>query len=353
MNGKSKVIKIGNRLIGDMQPLFIIAEVGVTCNYDMELSKKLIDVVKESGADAIKFIFWFPDELLSDRTATFTYDTPSGEKKTENMISMLSKLVFSLDQWREIKQYAAERDVILFSTINTPSGVTLARQLQLDAFKLSSWDYNCFPLWQELARERKPMLIDTGPVELLDVAKVMNIMHSAGNEDVVLLHCYKTTDYREINMKAIPYMRSAFGVLSGFSSTGQESDMDLLAVGLGACVLEKRLTISRSLPGHHQVLAKEPAEFKAYVKSMRNAHDALGVYALKPSPKDLSERKKSFRRIVANCDLPQGSVLSEKNLACKRPEEGGVSPEFFSLFLGRTLKRPVVENEAIQWEDLG
>ena len=95
-------VRIRDRVIGQGRPLFILAECGVTCNYDLQITKELIDAVKASGADAIKLIFWFPDEIMSDKTISYAYDTLSG-KKSENMFEMLSKLVFTLDQWREIK----------------------------------------------------------------------------------------------------------------------------------------------------------------------------------------------------------------------------------------------------------
>ena len=113
-------IRLGNKMIGERQPLFIIAEIGVTCNYDIKITKELIDVVRESGADAVKCIFWFPDEIMSDKTVPFTYETVRG-LKTENMYDMLSKLRFTLDQWREVKAYADQQDVIMFSTVNSPS----------------------------------------------------------------------------------------------------------------------------------------------------------------------------------------------------------------------------------------
>ena len=114
-----KIIQIRNRTIGKGHPLFIVAECGVTCNYDIKIAKELIEVVRDSGADAIKFIFWFPEEIMSDKTIEYEYDTVGGVK-SENMYEMLNQLRFSLDQWREIKVYADEKDVIIFSTVNSP-----------------------------------------------------------------------------------------------------------------------------------------------------------------------------------------------------------------------------------------
>lgn len=345
-----KEIRIRNRVIGEDQSLFITAEVGVTCNYDMKISRELIDVVHETGADAVKFIFWFPEEIMSDKTITFTYDTAHGIE-SENMYEMLSKLRFKLDEWREIKEYADKKDVILFSTVNSPSGIEYAEAIGLEAYKLSSWDYNYFPLWRNIAALGKPILIDTGPVTTLEVAKVMQLMTQAGNDQSVLVHCFETSNHAEMNMRAIPYMRQAFNTLVGYSSPDRNDKTDIMAVALGAVVLEKRLTLSRDLPGHHHILCKEPKEFEGYVELMRNLQAALGVYNLRPSKADLVERKKWFRQIVANRDIPKGTKLTADMLEGKRPQSG-ISPEFIDFFIGRETKRDLRYNEALSWNDV-
>lgn len=343
-----KPITIRNRVISEDHPVFIIAEAGVTCNYDMKITKELIDAVHEAGADAIKFFFLFPDELMSDRTVTYTYETLEGAK-TENMYEMFQKLRFSLEQWHEIKEYAAQRDVIMFATVSSPSGIGFTEALGLQAYKLSSWDYNHLPLWRKVAAQGRPMLIDTGPVNTLEVAKVMQLMREAGNDQSVLLHCYHTEIPAEINMRAIPYMRQAFNTLVGFSASDRRDEPDVMAIALGAVVLEKRLTVSRKLPGHHHILSKEPREFAEYVKKMRDAQASLGVHDLRPSPADLQEKKKYFRHLVANRDIPKGTKLTAEMLEGKRPAKG-ISPEFMDLFIGRETTRDLKYNEALTWD---
>lgn len=343
-------IRIGHKLIGDSHPLFVIAECGVTCNYDMAITKELIDVVHDAGADAIKLIFWFPGEFLSDNTVTYTYETVRGTI-TENMYEMLNPLRFTLDQWQEIKEYANKREVILFSTVNSPSGIEYTEKLALKAYKLSSWDYNYFPLWRKIASLGKPMLIDTGPVTMLEVAKVMQLMIEAGNEQSVLIHCFHTDRHAEMNMRAIPYMKQAFNTLVGYSSKDRNDETDIMAIALGAVVLEKRLTMSRSLPGHHHILCKEPKEFEDYVRLMRNVQVALGVHDMRPSQSDLEERKKAFRSIVANRDIPKGTKLTAEMLEGKRPESG-ISPEHLDYFVGRATKRDLKYNQLLSWDDV-
>jgi N,N'-diacetyllegionaminate synthase len=176
-----KEIKLGGKILSEDQPLFITAEIGVTCNYDMHITKELIDVTKSSGADAVKLIFWFPEEIMSDKTINYTYDTVNG-KVSENMFEMLNGLSFSLDEWHQIKEYADKQGIVLFSTVNSPSGIEYAEAIGLDAYKLSSWDFNYFPLWKKISKLNKPMIIDTGPVNTLEVAKVMQLMKDAEND---------------------------------------------------------------------------------------------------------------------------------------------------------------------------
>jgi N,N'-diacetyllegionaminate synthase len=345
-----KEIEIRNRVIGIDYPLFIVAECGVTCNYDMEITKKLIDVVRDSGADAIKLIFWFPEEIMSDRTVTYTYETVSG-LKSENMYEMLDKLRFTLEEWHEIKDYADEKDVILFATVNSPSGIEYAENLDLEAYKLSSWDYNYFPFLRKIADIGKPILMDTGPVNTLEAAKVMQLMKKSGNDQVILIHCFHTKEFGEMNMRAIPYMKKAFDSLVGYSAADRNDEMDIVAISLGAVIVEKRLTLRRDLPGHHHVLSKEPKEFKEYVKLMRNVHASLGTYDLRPSAGDLEVRQIGFRHIVANEDIRKGTKLTAEMLEGKRPEIG-VSPEYMDFFIGRTVKRNLKENEALSFDDV-
>jgi len=287
---------------------------------------------------------------MSDKAISYSYETLEGQK-IENMYEMLSKLRFSLSQWKELKSYADKKGIILFATVNSPGGIKYAEEIGLEAYKLSSWDFNYIPLWCKIAKIDKPMLIDTGPVNTLEVAKVMQLMKDAGNDQSILVHCYHTNDYKQINMRAIPYVRGAFNTLVGFSAKDRSSEMDITAVTLGAVVLEKRLTLSRSLPGHHHILSMEPKEFTDYVKLMRNVQDSLGVYDLKPSQGDLEERKRWFRRIVANKDIPKGMKITEAMLEGKRPE-GGISPEYMNFFIGKVAKRDIQYNETLSWDDV-
>ncbi|MBU0766667.1 N-acetylneuraminate synthase family protein [Patescibacteria group bacterium] len=343
-------IQIGDHKIGENHPIFICAECGITCNYDLETAKQLIDVVHDAGADAIKFIFWFPEEIFCDKKLELTFDTVEGTK-TQNMYETIDTYRFSLDEWREVKKYADQKGVIVFSTVNSPSGIEYAEEIGLEAYKLSSWDHNYFPLWKKIAAIGKPMLIDTGPVNTVEMAKVMQLMKDAGNDQSILVHCFHTKTRSEKNMRSIPYMRHAFDSLVGYSSPDSDDDMDIMAITLGAVFLEKKISLSNDFIGLDHIYAKEPDAFKKYVKMVRECEESLGVFDLVPSEGDLRIRKTTFRHIVANQDISKGTVLEESMLEGKR-EEYAVSPEYTDLFVGRELKRDLKENESVTWDDV-
>lgn len=344
-------IKIGDRTISEHAPIFIVAECGVTCNYDVKIAKELIDVVAASGADAIKFFFCYPDEFMADRSIVYNYSTVNGPA-SENMFEMFEKMRFSMDEWREIRDHARARGVIPLCTVDSKTGIKMTEELGFGAYKLSSWDFNHLEFWREVIKQGKPLIIDTGPVDLLDIAKVMKIMEEEGNDQAIFVHCFHTEVVEEFNMRSIPYMRQAFNAPVGWAARDRSNDLDYMAVAMGASFIEKRLTLSRNLPGHHHILSLEPSEFSAWVKSIRQAQASLGELALKPTKNDLAERKKWFRHLVAEVDIPSGTTLAPSMLEGKRPGNVGISAEHLRLFVGRKLKRSVKRNEAITWDDV-
>jgi len=343
-------LKIGKHKIGPGYPIFITAEIGVTCNHDLNIAKELIDVTSEAGADAVKFLLVFPDEFMSNKDVTFTYETTRGVESV-NMYEMFLQEKFTFDEWRELKQYSDQKNVEMFASVSTPSGIEYTEKLGLPAYKFSSWDFNYHPLWRKIARKNKPVIIDTGPVRMLDLAKVVNLLQEEGNDQALLVHCVHTDNPEEINMRTIQYLRRAFNSLVGYTSRGRNNITDIMAVSMETVYMEKRLTLDRDLPGHHHILALEPDEFREYVRIIRDAQASLGIYDLIPSRADVEERPKWFRHVVANRAIPAGTILTEDLLEGKRPE-AGISPEHMDLLVGRTVKRDLKENEAVLWEDV-
>jgi len=340
--------------------LFIISEVGNQFGGSVEKAKRLIDVTKEAGADAVKFIFWFPDEILADKSIIYEYETnfvhpnypntkPVKTKVAELMFGLLDKLRLTDGEWREVRDYALNKDVIFMSTIISPGGIDLENFILMDAIKISSWDYNFPDLWRWIAWQGKPMLIDLGPADEELLAKNLSILKSEYNTNYALLHCFHTQNYNEMNMLTIPYLREKFKCPVGYSSIDYNDETDIMAVALGACILEKRLTLDRKGGILHDSISKEPDEFKAYVEKMRQCKEAMGKMGVFPSPNDIEQSKKWFRRIVADVDIRKGETITRDMLEAKRGRTG-IEPERIWEFVGRRASQNIPRNTTLTEE---
>ena len=332
--------------------VFVIAEIGNQFNGQVETAKKLIDAAKDAGADAVKFIFWFPDEIMADKAQMYSYETAEGTE-TEPMFDLLNRFRLEAGDWRMLRDYARKKQILFMSTINSPSGIDLDDFLMMDAIKLSSWDYNFPDLWEWIASQFKPIFIDTGPVTEEEIEQRIETLKTVNKTpDIVLLHCFHTDSPEAMNMMAIPHMKERFDCLVGYSSAGRDDTTDIMAVTLGACVLEKRLTLDRKAGILHDAVSLEPDEFKAYVDKMHNIKAMLGEKAIIPSKEDLAARKKWFRRIVADTHIIRGETITRNMLEAKRGETEGISPERIWDYVGRVATRDIKRNDTIHPSDV-
>jgi N,N'-diacetyllegionaminate synthase len=332
------------RFIGPNEPIFIAAEIGVTCNYEIHRAKTLIDVASEAGADAVKLAFHFPDELLSDHSVTYKYPTVRGEEE-ENMYEMFNYLRFSYDEWEELKAYADSKDLLMFCSLAGGfEGIEYAEKLELPMHKLGAWDLLDERQWKRLKGSGKPLIIDVGTITEEEMGWMMDKIKGL---DVVLLHEYHSHNYNEMNIRSIKYIRDKFNVLTGFSSPDTYDVNDFMSIAQGAVVLEKRVTTDRSSQGHHHIISKEPEEFKKYVQLVRQAEVSLGEYKIQPTKKDLEERGRFFKRIVASKPIKKGEMFTEDNLACRRPSTEGISSRYYFSVVGRIADKDYEINQPI------
>ncbi len=347
-----KDFMIGDRTIGLDQPVFISAEVGTTCNGDFETSKKLIKAAKDAGMDAVKFQLLDPLDKYSDHSLTYTYKRFNGEEVTENFIEMLKTYQQPKENWQKLKAYADELGIIMFATPDHMAAIDLMEELDMPAYKVATWDVTWYPFLRKIARTKKPVVLDFGASDKEEIARILKVFEEEGNNKLILLHCYHTTDYAQMNIKTVKYLREAFGYFSGYSADDANHDLDFMALAYQPVYIEKRLTLNRQDSTHHHAKAVEPEDMKKYVQRVRELTAARGKSDVRPTEGDLKDKLKYFRRLVAYHDIKAGDMLTEKNLTCKRPLQGGVDPQFYDLFIGRKVKRDMKENEPIQWEDL-
>jgi len=349
MEHNNAFIKIGSKRIGDGHPVFCIAEAGTTANGDLNTAKELIHVAAEAGFDAVKFQTIDPEQL-SDRTVVYRYKTLAGEAQ-ENMYEMFKSLVFSPEQWLELADTARKAGILFFSTIDYPAGVDMLLTCEVPAFKIGSWDVTFDQLLARVAATGKPIVFDLGPATLEDVAHLISVCQAYGNTQLLPLHDFHTALPSEMNMRTISFLKRTLRGPAGFSSPGRNDDLDLMAVALGANVLEKRITLRRDSAGHHHVLCLEPHECRPWLDRIRFAEQALGNEGIFPSEADLCDAREYFRSLATCAPVTKGDTFSWKNLDAKRPGTG-IPLRHANLILGRQAKRDIPANTLLTWSDL-
>jgi len=335
--------------IMDSGQIFIIAEIGVTCNYDMETTKKLVKAAHSCGADAVKLNFHFPDELMSDRDVSYTYRNATGTK-TENMFDMFNSLRFTFEEWSEIKDFCDHIGIEFFGSVDGKTSIEWGDKLGFNYFKVGTWDISDVIMWEQLAKLNKPVIVDVGASPESEIQEMINIM---GAENLIILHDYHTSAHSEMNMLSIKHLIDEYDIVTGFSSPNTYDVNDYMAVALGASVIEKRLTLDQNADGHHHILSKTPDQYAEWVSNIRQAEAALGKCGIYPSTNDLKERKDYFKHLCAPTDLKAGTTLTLEHLAAKRPEiDNALKPKDYTKLIGKTLKVGLKKNTAFKLGDV-
>lgn len=346
-----KTISIAHKKIGENSRVFIVAETGVTANGSVTIAKSLIDEAKKAGADAIKFQTIDCDDFMSDKSVMYRYETAEGFRE-ENMYEMLKKHQFTPQELIEISNYAKERDIIFYLSVDSIRSVDWAEAAGSEAYKIGSWDLRNYPLIEKVIQTGKSIQIDLGPIIIGEIAQLIDFMDERGAREVVLVYCNHANEIENLNLQSITYLSEALGIPMGYSADTRNIIPDVIAVTLGVKFIEKRLTISRNYPGHHHIKALEPVEFKEWVQAIRKAEKAIGKKCLKPSIEDLRGKSAYFTSIVASQDIAEGEIITKEMLCAKRPGTG-ISPLYIEQMIGRKTERAIKENEVIQWGDWG
>ncbi len=347
MKNKAK-IKICNNLIGEGHPCFIIAEAGVNHNSDIKLAKKLIDVAKDTKADAIKFQT-FKTENLVTQTAKVTEYQRKNIGKQQTQFQMLKKLELSNNDFYRLNKYAQRKRILFLSTPYDKESVDFLISIGVPAFKISSADITNHPLLLYVAEKNLPVILSTGMSTLEEVKEAVNVIKPI-NKKLILLHC--TFDYPakigEINLRAMQTLRRIFQFPVGYSDHSLGIEVSIAAVALGACVIEKHFTLDKNLPGPDHKASLEPDRLKRMVKLIRNVEKALGNPIKQPAKSEIANRKTSRRSLVTTKDIPKDTIITKEMVGIKRPGTG-IQPKYYNTVIGLRAKRDIEQEEVLIW----
>lgn len=328
--------------------VFIIAEAGDNHNGDVSLAYKLVDAAIEAGADAVKFQTFITEELVCKSAEMADYQ----KKNTgvnETQFEMIKKLELTYDEFRSLRDYCKEKGIKFMTTAFDLTSVDfIVNDLKVDVLKLPSGEITNYPYLVKSAKTGLPIILSTGMCNLEEIEEAVKVLKDNGTTDLTLLHC--TTEYPtpldSVNLLAIKTMQEKFGLKVGYSDHTQGIEVSLLAVALGATVIEKHFTLDKNMPGPDHKASLEPNELKDLVDGIRRTTIIMGdgnKVAQEAEKKNIAIARKS---IVAKTNIKKGETLTEENLTCKRPGTG-ISPMKWNEIIGTVAVKDYIKDEII------
>ena len=322
---------------------FIIAEAGVNHNGDIQLAKELVYAAKETGADAVKFQTFKADTLVN-KTAEKAQYQKNSTSNSSTQYEMLKALEVSNEDHYLLSELATSLGIEFMSTGFDEEAIDFLVTLGVKRLKIPSGEITNLPYLEYTAQTGLPLIMSTGMCDLDEVRQaVETIRPFYGNnlkDNLILLHC--TSNYpaafKDVNLKAMQTMAQEFNLSVGYSDHTLGVLIPTLAVGLGACVIEKHFTLDKTLPGPDHAASMTPEEMRLLVQTIRDAESALGSGEKKPADNELPIRTLVRRSVTLKHDLSQGSQITKDDLVLLRPGSG-ISPAELHKVIGAKLSR--------------
>ena len=330
--------------------VFVIAEVGVNHNGSAEMALELVDAAVAAGADAVKFQT-FRAHLLAAADAPQAAYQQAASGTTGGQLEMLRALELSADTHRRLAAHCRERGIEFLSSPFDAESIELLATLGLERLKVPSGELLDVPYLRRVAALGLPLIVSTGMATLSEVGAALAVLEAAGcpRERVTVLHC--STEYptpaADVNLRAMVTMREALGVAVGYSDHTDGITVAVAAAALGAEIIEKHLTLDRSLPGPDHRASLEPQVFGEMVVALRAVELALGDGVKRPTAAELGNVAAARKSIVAARDIAAGETLTTDNLTVKRPGTG-MSPLRWDDVVGIVATRSYGPDDAIE-----
>jgi N,N'-diacetyllegionaminate synthase len=329
---------------------FIIAEAGVNHNGSIEIAKKMIEVAKECGADAVKFQTFKAEKVISKYAPKAEYQKQTtGE--TDSQLEMVKKLELSFDDFIVLKEYCDKLNIMFLSTPFDFESIDFLDDLGLEIFKIPSGEITNLPYLEKIGKLGKKVILSTGMADLGEIEDALDILTSCGTkkEDITILHCNTEypTPYENVNLLAMLTIKEALKVKVGYSDHTLGIEVPIAAVALGASVTEKHFTLDKKMEGPDHKASLEPHELKAMIDAIRNIEKSLGNGIKKPSKSELKNKDIVRKSIVAKRKIKKGEIFTENNITVKRPGNG-ISPMRWYEVLGKVALKDYKEDELIE-----
>jgi pseudaminic acid synthase len=344
--------KINSRIIQPGYATYIVAEMSANHNQDFDQAVKIIEVAKQVGADAIKLQTYTADTLTIDCDKEYFY-IKGTIWQGKNLHDLYGEAYTPWDWQPKLSEIAKKIGIDFFSTPFDSTAVDFLEKMNVPAYKIASFEIVDLPLIKRVAQTGKPIMMSTGMATLEEINEAVQIIRQAGNDQIALLKC--TSAYpalaEDMNLKTIPHLAQSFGVPAGISDHTLGIEVALAAVAVGACIVEKHFTLSRSHPGPDSSFSMEPGEFKKLVEGIRTVEKALGEITYEVTEKQKASR--IFRRsLFAVEDIKKGQKITEENIRSIRPGHG-LHTRYFDEVIGKNAVCNIKRGTPLSWDLIG
>ena len=346
----SKEIKIGDKIIGNEQPSYIIAEIGANFNGNIETAKELCKAAKEAGADCAKFQTFKSEKIVSHigfskmklKGIHGTWDKPISE--------VFKEVEFPRDWHSKIKDYCDEIKIDFSTSPYDFEAVDLCDKLKLPFIKIGSGEITWLEMVEYIAKKNRPIILSTGDATMSEIDEAVSTIERTGNKDLILLQCI--TNYpskiESANINVLKTYKSAYNVITGYSDHSHGDLVILGSIALGGRVVEKHFTLNKNDKGPDHPHSLDKDEFKKMVKNIRLLEKALGS-----SKKDVVEEEEETvfvqrRGLYAAKEIKEGDIITEESIEVLRPALG-IKPKYKRIIVGKKASTNISKGDPLYW----
>jgi N,N'-diacetyllegionaminate synthase len=333
-----------------MNRVYVIAEIGVNHNGSVDLAHKLIDKVKESGADAAKFQIFKAENVISPIAEKALYQKQS-KNDEESQLEMVKRLQLDYDAFHKLKEYCEDVSIDFMCSPFDEESFNYLRDMGVSKIKIPSGEITNIPLLRIIGNSKLDIILSTGMSTLGEIERALFELNWPRNMNITLLHCNTDypTNFSDVNLNAMKTLKSSFGLQVGYSDHTIGSDIPIAAVAMGATVIEKHITLDNSMPGPDHQASMNPEDFKSMVSSIRGVELAIGNGVKIPSKSEIANIDIVRKSIVAKNSIKKGGIVTKEDLDFKRPGNG-ISTEFVDIVVGLSPTTTINKDEVIMWD---
>ncbi len=333
--------------------MYIVAEMSANHNHDYEAAVEIIKAAKEAGADAVKLQTYTPDTMTIDSDLE-AFRIPAGNTWSGRTLYSLYGEAYTPWDWQpRLKQEADKIGIDLFSTAFDLTSVDFLEDMEIDVYKIASFELTDLRLICRVAETGKPMIMSTGLATLGEIDEAVAAARGAGCTDLILLECtssYPATS-SDSNLRTIPHLAEMFDLPTGISDHTLGIAVSVASVALGSCLIEKHFKLLGSDGGPDAAFSITPDELRDLVDSVRTVEAALGEVDYSVTDKEVNNR--CFRRsLFVVQDVLEGEAFTERNIRSIRPGYG-LTPKHYEDVIGRTATRDIKRGEPLEWVLIG